>query len=1364
MNIRNRLISALCILSCGLFAHADIWWVDAANYGKSGLDGTTQEKAFGTIQDAVNRAASGDTVKVKPGVYDQGDPAQDGFGKCRVVISGKQLLLESTGNRDDTIIVGQHSTSGKHDSTAVRCVYADTAGTELRGFTLRGGDTTGDNSSALGSGGGLWAGSEGVRLVDCGIIDCWGTRGCGMFSGTAIRCVFAGCKKYNTTGGTGAICRNSRLYCCIATGCDLDGLPGLDGCIAVNCTIFGNYNGSVNSGGCMINCISVNNGGANGRDGYDSDGNVEDLQHSVFGEKTSISNVKRSWGLDGVVLNASIRQFLAPALGDFRLISGSPAATNGYADVMFYHQDFAKWIPQSERYLDFNRKPIAQTGQIAAGAIQEVVPRPNCGAVTFDVSPQVLSAWGKIKVFGCPVLVSYYYAYPEKYPSQIHLPRSMFAGTSEHLYAYRLGSDSFANYRPPEMDDSFWAMPPANPEESLHISGVWASGAYYVDPESGDDEMNDGLTANTAFKTLKHAIEKVPEVSSGMRYVIYAAAGTYDAANEGDAIVAADHNNRVAVMSDKKWIRFKGAGRDLSTIRGAMHLGGQYGGCGPSAARCFYSNGYCVLQGFSLVDGFAGWDGTTANKLLSTGGSVFLMANESIVSDCLLSNCAAERGGGGRSGMYFRCKFENCSGNNGGLRNIVLVSSCSFVNCHGGPVAPFLYGDTTVLAVCQCSVDDEGGTGNADAGGKPTWNCALRGGNGFADHASLAGNVIGSYATIAATKGFVAADPEFVSSADLRSCAGSVLFADGARPDVPVLVQGKYNAYVTTDVDGRPLSFNADGAPVVGCYQTGVSVLRVASPSFGTIEPEGVQVFDGDTPITVTYASTGYENRPYFGIAVDGQTVTEGKSWTVVAPSPDVGPMSIRLEALASTNWYVNAAMNDDSGDGFTPQTAKKTLRAIMACALLPGDCVHAARGEYAEGESNFYKGTGASGLTLSRVEIPAGVTLLADEGPQVTVIRGKKGSGADAQYGYGGTGPVRCAVLNAGSVLKGFTLTDGHAASGAASSDTEGGGAYSFDSGRVVGCVVVNCSAGRCGGIAHGMAINCRIVGNASSGGSYGAAGGFADLVGCYIGPQQNDNSVFRAPTRVDFCTFDGASVAYGIQSGSTKCCAFKSLTMAISGSTQFQGCVFDEGSWTLEKGSADFKGSFDGTCKHVADLKLDADGVPSADSPVVNVGNNASIPVDLGNQDAMGKQRISNVTVDVGAFEHDWRAEFSSALGAGVQVTEASAAVTLEDGKVKLPDGASISGAWPAASTHGRTRYSVVAEAQGEGVLTGTLVSVTGSVNERFNLVQSSEMRSFRVAGVDLDFAFGFHAGGAGYLSGFVQTPPPGTAVIIR
>ena len=64
---------------------ANTWYVDDDNYDEAcgdsatayiaaGFDGTTPNKAFGTIQAAISysKCKAGDTIKVMPGVYDKG--------------------------------------------------------------------------------------------------------------------------------------------------------------------------------------------------------------------------------------------------------------------------------------------------------------------------------------------------------------------------------------------------------------------------------------------------------------------------------------------------------------------------------------------------------------------------------------------------------------------------------------------------------------------------------------------------------------------------------------------------------------------------------------------------------------------------------------------------------------------------------------------------------------------------------------------------------------------------------------------------------------------------------------------------------------------------------------------------------------------------------------------------------------------------------------------------------------------------------------------------------------------------------------------------------------------------------------------
>ena len=90
MKLKIATIAAAATMAAWSAAAANVWWVDAANYGKPDLDGRTEETAFSTIQDALDDEAfeENDTVKVKPGVYDKGETYQSDSGMTnRVVIS-----------------------------------------------------------------------------------------------------------------------------------------------------------------------------------------------------------------------------------------------------------------------------------------------------------------------------------------------------------------------------------------------------------------------------------------------------------------------------------------------------------------------------------------------------------------------------------------------------------------------------------------------------------------------------------------------------------------------------------------------------------------------------------------------------------------------------------------------------------------------------------------------------------------------------------------------------------------------------------------------------------------------------------------------------------------------------------------------------------------------------------------------------------------------------------------------------------------------------------------------------------------------------------------------------------------------------
>ncbi len=185
--------------------------------------------------------------------------------------------------------------------------------------------------------------------------------------------------------------------------------------------------------------------------------------------------------------------------------------------------------------------------------------------------------------------------------------------------------------------------------------------------------------------------------------------------------------------------------------------------------------------------------------------------------------------------------------------------------------------------------------------------------------------------------------------------------------------------------------------------------------------------------------------------------------------------------------WYVDAGKADDSGNGRTPDTAKKYIQSAVALANADTDddvTVLVAPGDYSEG-AVAVDSNGAA----NRVLITRKMTLESTGTRDDTFISGSLGDGT---YGLG-SGSVRAVCVDgaaaAGTRIKGFTFRD--SAAGAANSNPKGaGGAVCFNQGScdvyVLDCTATNCAAYYGGGMRGVVAIRSLIVGcrNANAGG----------------------------------------------------------------------------------------------------------------------------------------------------------------------------------------------------------------------------------------------------------------------------------------
>ena len=382
------MVSALFVSN----ASADTWYVKAANYGQSGLDGRSEATAWGTLQDAHDNANAGDTIRVCPGDYDQGTytdmvstwSTYNNQHPNRLYVT-KKLFFEATGGKESTHIVGVHdATADGRGAGAVRCICVAKGGygTVFKGFTIRdgathssGGDPVNTGGIASSSGGGLLvygAHSEGadpsadvrkVYLVDCVISNCVATWGGAMHGGTAIRCLMAD----NTGSSFGqTACQAALWNTVIVRNSALTSDRPMIGnfTIAVNCTFFGGDGVGADRSVYLYNCVFYDQAGTemSTQYKYNNDANYPSSYTSCFGKSNDVY------------------PFISPATGDFRPRAGSPIVGGGVTSYLTGNIV----LPEGTAMTDFNGNPLDLTKATCdAGAVQGAVA-PKGGRLDFS--------------------------------------------------------------------------------------------------------------------------------------------------------------------------------------------------------------------------------------------------------------------------------------------------------------------------------------------------------------------------------------------------------------------------------------------------------------------------------------------------------------------------------------------------------------------------------------------------------------------------------------------------------------------------------------------------------------------------------------------------------------------------------------------------------------------------------------------------------------------------------------------------------------------------------------------------------------------------------------------------------------------
>ena len=356
MSFLGRIIlAAAAILPFAGFS-ANTIWVDRQNgndeYVGEGLG--SEAHPFASIQAAVDAATDGDTIKVLPGVYDNGGYVDDKGHSNRVYIA-KRILLVSSGDAANTIIKGRWDSGDTANNSTnlvgdgVRCVRINNSrkdkngyGAVVQGFTLL------DGYAAIAHGYGaavFCASANGAYIVDCVIRNCSATSegtGAIMLMGSYVRCAVYDCISWSVVVGGNA-------WNCAFSGNKINRGVFANTTKAVNCSLYYNLDlGSLSSyitfnDGCGVyNCA------------------VTGWRKHHHAATPSVNTVENKTGI-----------FVDPANGDWRLAPGSPAIGIADAAALTNHFDFSEAaFPIS--LTDMAGNPLPLTGTINAGAVQTV--------------------------------------------------------------------------------------------------------------------------------------------------------------------------------------------------------------------------------------------------------------------------------------------------------------------------------------------------------------------------------------------------------------------------------------------------------------------------------------------------------------------------------------------------------------------------------------------------------------------------------------------------------------------------------------------------------------------------------------------------------------------------------------------------------------------------------------------------------------------------------------------------------------------------------------------------------------------------------------------------------------------------------
>ena len=698
------------VIGCRAEAFIAVAFLSATGLSAATLVVDKLSGPYATIQAAVDAASVGDTIYIKNGIYDFGSKS-DGFGTSmqnRVVIDKSLTLVGES--KENTIIKGRHATSPTDGqglglgADAVRCVAIKADNVVISNLTITGGathNTDAGSDKEENNGGGVYVpnGRAGIVIVDCIVSN-----------NAALRA--AQIRHGNDGAGSHYKCLLARTW--LDGGRALNRDSSIRGCLAVHCLFTRHFStGSIEYSATYVNCTFADGNCRNHGDSL-ADGRVFGY-NCIFADTWYKDDGKGRWfncsfnkdqsdttstTNDACVFNPGYDLFIAPPLNDYRIHNGATTVI-GKGDSSYLALES---IPAAYRYVDFYGHAF-NPSSVNLGCSQEVIT-PTGGKVAIDHRTGA-SKIGSVGNYGAaldcglysfngrPIYASYYLGYVRAALglSRIVISHDASIATEpsrqKGLHSFDAsGVDVMRRY--PAMDGSF-AIATPDVGESLTLSPNFNGSVLYVNRASSVPDA-DGSVARP-YASLKDAV--VAATNVGGFATIHVAAGMYDneTMTETKSIIGTgssySHKARVVIPSGVSVI---GAGAGKSFIIGELHSGAADSsyGCGPDAVRCVAIESGARIVGFTLTGGRTDVGGeaddTVGGGVLAQGGTEDAMA---LVSDCVISNCVATRGGGAYNGVYSRCIFldnratVNGAAGRGRYRGNFFLYNCIVDRCAG---------------------------------------------------------------------------------------------------------------------------------------------------------------------------------------------------------------------------------------------------------------------------------------------------------------------------------------------------------------------------------------------------------------------------------------------------------------------------------------------------------------------------------------------------------------------------------------------------------------------------------------------------------------------------------------------------------